>query len=124
MLQWHCLLNIVVCSTAIVCCATVALSAVYCGVQYSDRLLCFIGSLLNNVVCSTAIDCCATLARSAEYCGVQYSDRLLCYSDTVCLIICCAVQRLFAVLQCHCVLNNVVCSTALYCCATVALSAE
>jgi len=46
-LQWHCLLNNVVCSTAIDCCATVAVSA-------------------ENLVCNTAIVCCATVALSAE----------------------------------------------------------
>ena len=46
-LQLHCLLNNVVCSTAIVCCTTEALSDEQCGVH-------------------TAIDCCATVALSAE----------------------------------------------------------
>jgi len=136
-LQWHCLL----CSKAIDCCSTgttVALSAE----QYSDRFLyyrCYSSTACREVqryfavlpvlqchclLCSTAIDCRSTGAIVALS-AVQYSDRLLfypCYRDTVC----CAVQRLIAVLpvlQWYCLL----CSTAIDCCstgATLALSGE
>jgi len=44
-LQWQCQLNNMVCITAIDCCANVAQSAEKCGVQYSDILLCYSGTV-------------------------------------------------------------------------------
>jgi len=144
LLEWHCLLINVVCSTAIVWCATVALCAEWCRVQYSENLMwynetvCTImwcsvqryisvmlwNCLLNKLVCNSPIVYCASVALSSEKCGVLLRDKLLLYSGTVCWQMWCAEQRLVAVLLCQSVLNNLVCNTAIDYCARVALSAE